>query len=42
VIPERGDGSGVELLLRDGICVRVARGFDEETLGRVIAIVEGR
>jgi hypothetical protein len=42
VMPAQGGWSGVEVLLRDGICVRVARDFDESTLVRVIAIVEGR
>jgi hypothetical protein len=34
--PERG--SGVEIVVRDEIYVRVARDFDKETLQRVLAV----
>jgi hypothetical protein len=42
VVPRQAGWSGIEVLLRDGICVRVDREFDDTTLSRVIAIVEGR
>ena len=32
-------GSGVEIQLRGGHCVRVGKGFDEPTLHRVIAVL---
>jgi hypothetical protein len=42
VVPHQTSGSGVEIVLRSGMRVRVEREFDEATLSRVIAIVEGR
>ena len=32
-------GSGVEILVRGGPCVRVGKGFDEPTLHRVMAVL---
>lgn len=40
--PRRLGSSGVEIVLPSGQCVRVAPGFDGDTLWRALAVLEGR
>jgi hypothetical protein len=40
VAPRRSDP--IEIVVRDGVCIRVSAGFDEATLRRVVAVMESR
>jgi hypothetical protein len=42
VAPRADAGSSLEVVLASGIRVAVPVGFDEETLRRLLAVLEGR
>ncbi len=41
-LPEQAEGEKLEVLLRDGIVIRVASGFDVGTLRRLIEAIQER